>query len=329
MRRAILLLLVVAGCNRPTSTTLSPAPSTSASAGSTTETAPQEADPLQPLLGALPRETQAHEATTAHAGYQALLAPVADLLQQRFVGVPPERVLLQTVPLLGQARAVLVYSPDSKARPAIVAFDEQRSLAWFKERPVHDLDPSIARFALCPGPNGDVFLVFHDPPTGTVAARRWDQAGGILADFQLGRASEIDSLAALYWPERGWLVAYSTGGVLKTQFLEERGRLAWGSDGQTLAPNALPGPVRLALDTPVSAHVLWPGTGSTGRHFLDLRIDFEGRALWRAPVDLGDAADQGTPRLERTSLAQLRAHLPGKSAPYTVDVTAEGRVLIQ
>lgn len=325
MRRALFLLLL-AGCNRP-----APSPTPVASASATAAEAPTApADPLRDLLEPLRREVQTQEATLEHPGYQALLEPVADLLRERFPGVAPGRIFLQAIPLLGSGRAVLVYSPDSKARPAIAAFDEQRTLAWFKERPVHDLDPSIARFALCPGPNGEVFLVFHDPPTGSIAGRRWDQTGGILADFRLGQASQIDGLAALYWPDRGWLVAHSTGGAVRVQHLEERGRLAWGSEGRTLALHgAQTGPLRLALDTEVSAHVLWPGTGSTGRHHLDLRIDFEGNPLWRAPVDLGDASEQGAPRLERTAMAQLRAHLPGKAGPYIVDISAEGRVLIQ
>lgn len=328
MRRLFFSLLVVSSCNRPASTTATTSPPPTASSA-TTEVSNTEEDPLQPLLEALPREVQAHEATMAHPGYRALLAPVEDILQQRFSGIPPDQVQLQIVPLLGQARTVLLFSPEKKARPILAAFDEQRSLAWFKDRPIHDLDPGISQFALCPGPEGEVFLVFHDPPTGMIAARRWDSTGGLLADFQLGVAGTIDHLAALYWPERGWLIAFSVGGTVKVQFLEERGRLAWGNEGRTLATNVLSGPIHLVLDTPVSTHVVWPGVGSTGRHYFDLRIDMEGRPLWKIPVDLGDASEQGIPRLERTSMAQIRAYLPGKSNKYIVDITAEGRVLIQ
>jgi hypothetical protein len=92
---------------------------------------------------------------------------------------------------------------------------------------------------------------------------------------------------------------------------------------------ALPGPLRLALDTEVSAHVLWSGAGATGRHHLASRIDFEGSPLWRAPVDLSDADDHQPPRIKRSGHALIHADLTGKSGPYAVDVSAEGRVLIQ
>jgi hypothetical protein len=333
VRHALPLLSLLLACNRTpsalqTASSATPVSSPAPSAPLAPPTAGAPPDPLQELALPLHPEVQALETSTAHPGYQALLAPISDLIQQRFPGV--STLSLQVVPLRGLARALLLHDPASKARPLLVAFDEQRNLAWFKERPIHDLDPSIARMALCPGPDGDLFLVFHDPPTGIVAARRWDQGGGILADFRLGHAEQLDGLAALYWPERGWLVAHSSAGAVKVQLLEERGRLAWGRDGKVLTPSgALPGPLRLALDTEVSAHVLWPGAGATGRHHLASRIDFEGSPLWRAPVDLGDADDHQPPRIERSGHALIHAELTGKSGPYAVDISAEGRVLIR
>lgn len=338
MRTAILAALTLAACNRPASlsstatsatASASPAPPEPVASAASSATLGAPGGALDDVLGARPREAQAHEATLAHPGYRALLAPVMDMVAARFEGVPDEQVRLQVVPIQGEARAVFAFAPGSKARPLLMAFDEQRSMSWFKERPIHDLDPSIASFALCPGPAGELLLIFHDPPTGSLGARRWDQGGGLLADFRLGMLDRIDSLGALYWPERGWLIAYGFAGSLKGQLFSERGKLTWGSDGKILATGVQPGPLRLLLDTAVSSVIVWPGSGSTGRHHLATRVDLDGQPLWRTPVDLGDAADSGAPSLTRIAIGTTRAHLPGKTAPYTVDITPEGRVLIQ
>lgn len=336
MRPALLVALVtLAGCSRPASLSTTTAASASASppAAPAPPAASSAASPggsLDDLLGSLPREAPAHEATLAHEGYRELLGPVIDLVRGRFAKTPDEQVRLQAVPVQGEARAIFAYAPGGQGRPLLMTFSGQHSLGWFKERPVDDLDPGMSLFALCPGPGGDLLLFFHDPPTGSLAARRWDQAGGLLADFRLDTAEHLDALGALYWPERGWLVAYAGGGSLKAQLFSERTKLAWGREGRVLAQSGVQaGQVRLILDTAVSALLVWPGQGSTGRHHLALRVDVEGNPLWRAPVDLGDADEAGAPRLSRISIGTIRAQLPGKTAPYTVDITAEGRVLIQ
>jgi hypothetical protein len=329
----VLSFLTLLACNRPATSTSSPEPVASASPAASASSAsggPAPADPLRDLLRRLPLYEQPREATLAHEGYQALLASVLDVVRRRFDGIPEEQVKLQVIPLLSDARAVLLHAPGHGARPLIVALDAQRSMLWIKERVIDDLSPDISAVALCPGPDGELILFFHDPPTGLLGARRWMSSGGILADFQVASSLPPDALGALYWPGRGWVVATTSNGTVRAQLLGEDGKARWGAEGRRIAQeSALPGPLRLALDTEVSVHLLWPGKGLTGRHHLAMRLDFEGVPLWRAPVDLGDAAEGPDPgRVERVENGLVRAHLAGRVAPYTVEVTAEGKVRI-
>ncbi len=278
-------------------------------------------------LPALPSGACALRTTAAQAPYGALLEPVRDAVKQRFAGVADADLRLQVAPLPGDGRAVLI--DGAGGRPLMVGFDRQGQVSWLKERVIHDLDPTLGRLRLCAGGGGDLVLVFHDPPTHSLAARRWDAGGGLLADFRLGDVEHPDALEVVPWPAYGWLVVTSTGGSLRAQMLTYKGALPWGIAGRTLdARGVLAGPVHVALDTDVSALLVWPGPGATGRHFRASRIDLDGRDLWKTPIDLGDAAE-GPVELRRTGTGEVRAELYGKSGQYTVNVTADGRVLIQ
>lgn len=280
-----------------------------------------------PALVPLAPEASAERATLGHDGYRALLAPVLDAVHRRFRGVPDAELRVQAVALPADGRAVLV--EGAGGRPVMTGFDAQGRVSWFKERVVDDLDPALGGLTLSAGAKGDIVLVFHDPPTGSLAARRWDAAGGLLADFKLLDVERVDAVAALPWPGHGWLVAASGGGSLRVQLLAFRGGLPWGAAGRQLnAAGVMPGPLAIALDTDVSALVLWPGPGATGRHQRASRLDLDGRDLWKTPADLGDAGD-GAPGVARTGVGEVRADLHGKSGPYTVNLTADGRVLIQ
>jgi hypothetical protein len=341
----------------------SPAPAAVAATGPAGEPAvAPSGDPYQEASTAPSLFAEAQRLTLAHPGYVELLAGVREQIDERFPGAAPSSIELQIAPLPDAQRAVLVHRRGQRQRPILFVFDSDRQVVWSRERPLAGLDAGIEEVALCPGPNGEVLLFWYDTPTRLVAARRLEKGGRLLADFKLVAIEAVEALTALYWPERGWLVATSGQGAVRAQLLTEQGKLPWGNDGQHLAQKgALRGPISVALDTAMSAVVVWPGASEPvgGRppapDYQAMRVDVAGVLLWRSPLGLGPAPPAGqAPRavLERLSNGVVRVDLaraapiapsaaaaptapaaPSGSAPavvpYSVEVTAEGKVLVR
>ena len=172
-------------------------------------------------------------------------------------------------------------------------------------------------------------LAFYDPPTGMVAARHWDKLGYLLADFRLTTADHLDGIAALFWPEHGWVVVFTGNGQLRAQLLGEQGGHPWGSEGRVLASSGVSAPrPRLVLDTTLSVVSLWQGTTEGQARTLAQRIDAEGHVLWKSPAEVGEAGFVEAERLQNAEVGVM-LRKAGATKPYGILLDAEGVVRLR
>lgn len=340
-------LLLVLACNRQRSEAPSPAPSASvteaappASAAASAIEATRPGDPFDEVALAPSQLTEAQRATLAHAGYRELLGPVLDRIEARFPGVASEAISLQVVALPNARRAVLVSHEGPGNKPMLFVFDIDRQLVWMRERSLAGVDAHLSTPTLCPGPSGEVLQFWYDVPTRTVAARRLDDSGSLLADFQLQHIEHVDALSALQIPGTGWLVVATGNAQLRAQLLTESGKLPWGSEGRLVAETGVAvDAAALVRDTPLSAVLVWSTrtaqeAPASSAQFKATRLDIEGHTLLSRPVSLGPAPQHlngARPTLERIDSGLIRATLPRPSRAdrYMVLLTAEGQVLLR
>ena len=294
-------------------------------------------EPREPRWHGLP-VTEARRARLAQLADDPSLAPGAALLRAHF-GPHPFPLDAQSATLgepeagAGLRRALLLRGRDD-ARPMVVAVDAQSHVVWSNDHPTAGLLPRVSELAIAPAPRGGTALFFYDPPVHVLGARRWDDEGGLLVDFELLELPSCDALSALYWPGRGWIVAAARAGETRAQLLLEAGGMAWGHEGVAIAaggdaPDARGArgePVALVLDTDGTFMALQRGsvTDDAGKRrddrLLAYRYDARGAPLWDAPLDLG-AMPRGLTRVsvERPSEGTVRALLP-----RPVTVTSDG-----
>lgn len=318
-----------------------PAPTTSSAPAASTEPgrragAAEGVDPYTEASLLAPLFVEAPRYTLAHPGFRALLEPAMPQIEPRFAGIAPADVEVQVTSLPGSRRALLVGRPAPGPRPLLYVFDAQGTMLWGRERPLGSVDPSVSRFALCPGPEGDLMVFWYDPPTQLLAARRWDGDGWLLADFSLLAAEGVTELSALHWPGHGWLAITAGKGTVRAQMFSDDARRPWGPEGRTIAPSdALEQPVAVALDTELSAVVVWVSTrvlpsGTTLPVYRARRVDVEGHVLGRADIELGEAATPAArPSIERVGPGEVRVGLRRAAGPYEVVVDAEGHVRLR
>ena len=296
--------------------------------------------PSEPRWHGLP-PTEARRARLAQLTDDPTLAPGAALLRPHF-GPQPFPLDAQSATLgepeagAGLRRALLLRGRDDTG-PMVVVVDAQSHVVWSNDHPTAGLLPRVSELAIAPAPRGGTALFFYDPPVHVLGARRWDDEGGLLVDFELLQLPACDALSALYWPGRGWIVAAARSGETRAQLLLEAGGMAWGHEGVAIAEGgdasgfrAAGGtrgePVSLVLDTDGTFMALQRGSveGDAGKRrddrLLAYRYDARAAPIWDAPLDLGPM-----PRslrrvaLERTSEGTVRALLP-----RPVTVTSDG-----
>jgi hypothetical protein len=330
LRIALALALILCGCSRssdalhgktddagapaPTASSFEDAPAPPLAAPSSTltpldEPAPAAASAGEPSYGAPPAPAEAKRSSLARVVDDRSLAPHEAVIREHFGGTVPTPLEMQTTPLGGDRRAVLLYGPPARRKPLILVLDKNGALLWTKERPLAGTQQVVTEMVVTPGPRGEVALLWCDIPTQLVALRKWAWDGTVLADFALGEVDLCEALAGLYWPGRGWIAVASQHGAARAQLLDERGKRAFGPSGVTLPWQARPSaPVAIAVDSETSAMFFQVGDlpreggGATPDRLLGVRLDMVGTALWQRPLDLG-AAPAGAAN-ERIQLAQ-------------------------
>lgn len=310
-----------------------PAPSATASARAVANVSPELSSPL-----ADPPRVRVRVADDAR-----VLRPHAAVVDAHFGG--PRALELQMVGLAGDRRAVLVSAAEGDARSMLLVVDGRNNLLWSRERPLAGMRPGVRQVALCAGPDGEALAVWHDTDSSVVAARRWAADGGLLADFTVMDADGCDAIAALYWPQHGWVIVASRQGSARAQLLGERGQRAWGNVGRSVAPGFRgPAPIGLALDGEDGVVVVQPGYAANGltRDVADrwfaTRLDDGGRATWSAPIDLGEAPRPGRAPLPKPQLSFVEDGVVAVTlargttdAPiaYEIELTARGQVRVR
>jgi hypothetical protein len=286
------------------------------------------------LMEPLDERVEAIRSTLAEPVVRELTAEIADVTRDRY-RMAPEHVVAQMIPLANGGRAVLLSADSGPPLGFLLVLDAQRRIAWTKERPTAGMRPEVGPLTLAPAPDGGVLLVFYEPEHHVIGARRWEGAGGLLADFQVGELEACDSLGALRWGDHGWVIVAGQQGRLLGQLLTDGAKLAWGSGGKLLfdGSGAASSPV-LSLDTDASLAVLSSGLSSAKapRYWLS-RFDVSGAPLLRTPVEIGPAPPPGTasstkPRVRRIAPGVLRLDLPRAGGSDVVDVTSEGGVIL-
>lgn len=246
-------------------------------------------------------------AALARIADERALAAQQELVRAHFGGKLPAPLFTQTVPLVGDRRAVLITGPAQERNPLLLVLDERGAVVWTKEKPLAGTRQVVTEVALAAGPHGEVAVLWYDIPTQLVALRKWSWEGVVLADFSVAEADLCEALSALFWPGRGFLVAASAHGAARVQLLDLQGRRAFGPTGAELPWKARPAaPAALAVDDEMSAMVFQVGDQERPDRLLAMRFDTLGMALWPRALDLGAAT--GAPA-ERPSAA-LRA--PGE-----------------
>ena len=325
-------MLLAASCHR--------AAPPSGDAGAMTDASPPSGEAPAEAHAPPPREPRWHALPVIEAR-RARLAQLADapspgpgaaLLRAHF-GPQPFPLDAQSATLgepeagAGIRRALLLRGRDD-ARPMVVVVDAQSHVVWSNDHPTAGLLPRVSELAIAPAPRGGTALFFYDPPVHILGARRWDEEGGLLVDFELLELPACDALSALYWPGHGWIVAAARAGETRAQLLLEAGGMAWGHEGVAIAgsgdaPDARGArgargePVSLVLDTDGTFMALQRGsvTDDAGKRrddrLLAYRYDARGAPVWDAPLDLGPMPRSlARVPLERPSEGTVRALLP-------------------
>jgi hypothetical protein len=343
-RRALALAVLVAGCSPsggaldagPASSSASTASAAPASASASTPAlvpldepgAPATAS-AAPVFGVPPPAAEARRTTALRLADDRTLLPHEAVIRAHFGGAVPAPLELQTAPLLGDRRAVLLYGPARQRSPLLLVLDAHGALLWSKEKPLAGTRQIVTEMVVTPGPRGEVALLWCDIPTQLVALRKWGWDGTVLADFAVAEVELCEALAGLYWPGRGWLAVASQHGAARVQLLDERGKRAFGPSGVELPWKARPSaPAAIAVDSETSAIFFQVGDlpregSATPDRLLGTRLDTLGTALWDRPLDLGAApAGAAGERIETTlrSPGHVRVTL-GKQAPVLVTST--------
>jgi hypothetical protein len=333
--RALALCILAASCHRA-----APPPG---DAGALADASPPPGEPSPEAHAPPPREprwhglpvTEARRARLAQLADDPALAPGAVLLRAHF-GPQLFPLDAQSATLgepeagAGVRRALLLRGKDD-ARPMVVVVDARSRGVWSNDHPTAGLLPRVSELAIAPAPRGGTALFFYDPPVHVLGARRWDDEGGLLVDFELLDLPACDALSALYWPGRGWIVAAARVGETRAQLLLEAGGMAWGHDGVAIAASAddteadgargargaRGEPVSLVLDTDGTFMAMQRGsvTDDEGKRredrLLAYRYDARGTPVWDAPRDLGPMPRSlARVPLERPSEGMVRALLP-------------------
>jgi hypothetical protein len=264
------------------------------------------------------------------------LALQEQLLRDHFGGKVPLPLSMQTAPIAGGGRAVMLLAAGKDRKPFILVFDAAGTVLWTKERPLAGIAPGVAEMVMIPTARGDVMLSWFDAPSGFVAARRWDDHGNILVDYPMFSLDACEAISGLHWPGHGFLVVASGRDGARAQLLDTAGRLTWGEGGEPLPwPSRASAPVSIAVDTADSVILFQAGIAAQSKagapldHVLAARYDARGKPLWARPLVVGPLASAATDRIA-VSVSDGIVTVPRLSVQITssgavVNITAHGK----
>src|SRR5262249_10980711 len=155
------------------------------------------------------------------------LVPHEALLRGHFDGALPSPLEIQVAALPGDRRATLATGEPRRRNPFLLVTTAKGDLLWTKERPLAGTRQVVTEMVVCPGPHGEVALLWCDIPTQVVGLRKWAADGRVLADFQVLEVDVCEALSALYWPGHGWVAVASQHGAAHAQLLDEVGKRTW------------------------------------------------------------------------------------------------------
>lgn len=221
------------------------------------------------------------------------LAANAKDLRAHFGDRLPPALAVQSVALTERSARALVVSDATKgaaeSAPLVLVVDgPAHRLRWTKERPTAGIVAPVGPFAVASGPRGRVVLAICDPPTRRVALRLWDADGSPFADFDVMDVEDCTTLAALYWPERGWLVVATRPGQTRAQLVSEEGQLRWQRGTDLGARSRTGAAVALAQDGDVWELVQAGAAPDTARADQAYAFRYDGKPTeLHPPVPLG------------------------------------------
>lgn len=310
----LVVLAAVEGCSRPSAgvTDASPPPASASPVAS--EAISPVAAPSAPradVAGIASSGLEARRSIVTHIEADPILSANAEALRKQHGGAIPASFAVQATDLGADHRRAIIAGSARKdgtlENPMLFVVDERGTLLWSKERPVAGIKAPIGPLAISAGPHGRFALAACDPPTSTVAFRLWDADGSPFADFQVLEIKGCDALSLLYWPQRGWVIAVTSGPETRGQLVSDSGGRTWGAGRVLGARFRTIAPVSLASDGRAGFFLVHysqtPGADRDVDHAIAYRYDERAEPLWPMPVDLG-AVRRVAPGQERITLTR-------------------------
>jgi hypothetical protein len=246
---------------------------------------------------------------------------------------------------------ILVYQPYGPPRAALFGISSNEKVSW------SNYNPTSAASGLLVKATGDgagnVLVIWEGRGAQALNARLFDRQGTIVWTVPLDMTNQQDDVDvrehlwrvnALFWPDRGWVVTFSTDQRTVVQLLNQQGQAQWEKGTELVSQQQGNNPVSLIQDTPNTIFALWYEHGylkkpETHSVFRAQRLDLQGKALWATPIEVGEAPDFGwgpPPEIQLTMApnqkvrAQLRKGVVNdvthNITKYTVLIDPQGRV---
>jgi hypothetical protein len=228
------------------------------------------------------------------------------------------------------------------------------TILWRNYDPLPGNHSDLARLAT--DDSGHILLAWYDTTPRGLHTRLFDSQGKVVWTEQVAalpwsdevqERDELQRINLLFWPRRGWVVAYSTFHRAVVQLLDAQGQKRWKEGVNLVSKPNDDNPISLIQDSPNSILVLWYEHGfmnkpPTKSAFRAQRIDAQGGLLWPESVVVGEAPDfaMTTPREIKLVLlpdSQVRADLYRGIAgdavrqitEYQAVINAQGQVQIE
>lgn len=215
--------------------------------------------------------------------------------------------------LPGSRQAILLQGKKDRSRPFVMVIDANGTRAWTKDMPLAGIVPGVRDIAVVRGAESAVGIAFCDSTGQRAALRMWNEDGSINADFEVMEVPHCDQISAIFVPGIGHVIGSTGETTARLGMIAANGMRAWDPTGVPLPWTAMAGTaLSIAVDSENSFVVVGidiaekekrrPNDGA----ILAMRYDFQGRELWRSPVNLG-------PRKGRTmDRVRVSVVAPGK-----------------
>lgn len=228
------------------------------------------------------------------------LAKQRDAITGFFKPTVPSPLAVQIETLPAGRTAILVRGEQEIDSPFVMVIDPNGTRAWTKDRPLAGIVSGVRDVVIVRGPESSVGIAFCDATGHRAALRTWHNDGSINADFEVMEVPHCDTIAALYIPNVGHLVASSGEATARFGMIASNGMRVWDAAGIDLPWSALPRTtLALAVDTEDSFVVVGAGmlegkTAPRDGSILAMRYDLRGRPIWKVPMNVGPRSTRST-----------------------------------